>query len=40
MEEINSYNVEGSSAIEDEIIDQQIGNILSLIAGTKEYQFC
>ena len=40
IEEINSNNIEVCSAIEGEIIDQQIGNILSLIAGTKEYQFC
>ena len=40
IEEINSNNIEGHFSIEDEIIDQQIGTILSLIAGTKEYQFC
>ena len=40
IEEINSNHIEGCSEIEDEIIYQQIANILSLIAGTKEYQFC
>ncbi len=40
IEEINSDNIKGCSSIEDKIIDQQIVNILSLIAGTKEYQFC
>ena len=40
IKEINSNDIEECSTIEDESIDQQIGNILSLIAGTKEYQFC
>ena len=38
--EINSNNIEKHSNADDKIIDQQIINILFLIAGTKEYQFC
>ena len=38
--EINSNNIEEHSNADDKIIDQQIINILFLIAGTKEYQFC